>query len=144
MGGHFINSQGRYEDSDKLATFYATVEILNTQTKQWSSVSSLPFSTTCPAVSICGEHIYVHAGHAPQTSSKEAPSAVRCSLFSLVFSTPESDIWEKIATLPVKGSKLVTVKGCLLAVRGESTKKCLLKKFISTTLVPTYGRLSVK
>ena len=113
-----------------LAPFYATVEILNTNNKQWSSVSSLPFRTTRPSASICGEHIYLHAGHVPWSSSKEATSVVRCSLSSLALFTPKSDIWEKIASLPVKGSKLVTVKGCLLAVGGESTNKKVRAKEI--------------
>ena len=109
-------------------SFHTTVETLNTQTEQWSSVSSLPFPTCLPSVSICGEHICVHAGHVPRTSSQEATFVVRCSLFSLAFSTPESDIWEKIASLPVKGSKLVAVNGRLLAVGGESTNEVSTKE----------------
>ena len=108
------------------AFFYAIVEILNTQTKQWSSVSSLHFPTCEPSVSICGEHIYAHARYVPY--SIEATSVLRCSMFSLVFSTPESDIWEKIASLPVMKSELVSVKGQLLAVGGESSKDVPIKE----------------
>ena len=92
-------------------TSLASVEILNTISKQWSTVSSLPLPTHLPSVSICGECIYAILN----------ASVVRCSLFSLAFSTPIPVIWEEIASLPVEGSTLVSVKGHLLAVGGRST-----------------------
>ena len=113
-----VAGAGQNEDG-----FGATVETLNTHTKRWSTVSSLPFPTYSPSVSVCREHIYLHVGHVSQSSPQDATSVIRCSLFSLAFSTLESDIWEKIASLPVKGSKLVTVNGQLLAVGGESTNE---------------------
>ena len=109
--------------------FVATVEILNTHTKHWSQVSSLPFPTSWPSVSICGEYIYVHAGYVPYSiKSSEEHSVVMCSLLSLALSTPKSDIWEKIAYLPVMKSELVTIKGYLLAVGGESSKEVSTKE----------------
>ena len=109
--------------------FVATVEILNTHTKYWSQVSSLPFPTSWPSVSICGEYIYVHAGYVPYSiESSEEHSVVMCSLLSVALSTPKSDIWEKIASLPVIKSELVTVKGRLLAVGGEPSKEVSTKE----------------
>ena len=96
----------------------ATVEILNTRSKQWSSVSSLPFPSARPSISICEQYVYVHATNIPS----KRQYLVRCSLLSLTFSTPWPVIWEKVASLPVKGSTLVTVKGHLLALGGSSSK----------------------
>ena len=49
---------------------------------------------------------------------------VRYPLLSLAFSAPVPDTneWEKIATLPVEKSTLITVKGHLLAVGGWSVE----------------------
>ena len=98
------------------------VEILNIFDKQWSSVSPLPFPTKWPSVSISGGYLYIHVFNAPPNSIY---SLTRCSLVSLAFSsesTPKYFVWEKIASLPVNRSTLVTIKGHLLAVGGEFDK----------------------
>ena len=96
-----------------------TVEILNTFSKRWSNVSSLPSPIRQPSASICGEYIYLHDIHQPPKSKY---SVVRCSLFGLAFSTPNKVIWEDVASLQVRGFTFVNVKGHLLAVGGESIK----------------------
>ena len=90
-----------------------TVEILNIYNKHWSSVSSLPFTTSWPSMTICGECVYVHA---------DREVVAKCSLLTLILSIPTSDDWESISALPVKCSTLVTIKGHLLAVGGVSTR----------------------
>ena len=87
------------------------VEILNIHSKRWSNISSLPTPAINPSVSIFGGYIYLFGN-----------VLLKCSILSLVLSTPKSITWEEIASLPVKGSTLVTVKGHLLAVGGESAK----------------------
>ena len=98
-------------------TRLTVVEILNTVSKQWSSVCSLPFSTSGPSASTCGTYIYIHS-----QSESEEYSVVRCPLVALALSTPSSAIWERTASLPVRGSSLVSVKGHLLAVGGLYSK----------------------
>ena len=95
------------------------VEVLNTQTKQWCIANSLPFPTSCPSVSICGEHLYLHAGYA---SSEVKCSIIRCPLAALGSSSQIPASWEAIPSLPVQNSTLVTVKGHLLAVGGENSR----------------------
>ncbi len=90
------------------------VEVLSTPRKQWSTVSSLPLSMKQPSMAICGEHIYLHNNYIPT-------SVLKCSLFTLVQSRPSSDVWEKIASLPVSRSTLATINGLLLAVGGETS-----------------------
>ncbi|XP_064405234.1 probable serine/threonine-protein kinase drkD [Halichondria panicea] len=103
-------------DSKKIAT----VEILNTSNMRWSIVSSLPVLTNQPSTAICGDYVYIH----PQTSDgQEKYSVYKCSLSQLTESQPSSAIWEKIATLPVCWSSLVTVNGHLLAVGGWNSNR---------------------
>ncbi len=92
-----------------------TVEILNTVNKQWSSVSSLPVKMYYPSATICGDYVYIH----PRTNDQEKNFVYRCSLEQLVQSQPSSAIWEKITSLPVSHSTLVTVNGHLIAVGGK-------------------------
>lgn len=92
----------------------SSVEVLNTPKKQWSTVSSLPFSMKQPSMVICGEHIYIH-------NSYSSNSVFKCSLFSLAQSRQNSNVWDKIASLPVGRSTLATINGLLLAMGGETS-----------------------
>ncbi len=92
-----------------------TVEILNTASRQWSSVSSLPVAMSNPSATICGNYVYIH----PRTKDQEKNSVYKCSLEQLVQSQSFPSIWEKIISLPVSNSSLVSVNGHLLAVGGE-------------------------
>ena len=101
------------------------VEILNIHSKQWSKVSSVPFPAFNPSLSICEEYTYLaRRDNEPYLRrSKAQYSVVRCSLLPLVLSTASNPtIWKEIASLPVKYSTLVVIKGHLLAVGGVSTK----------------------
>ena len=87
------------------------VEVLATEMKQWSSVSSLSWLmykvSKVPVV--CKDIIYI-------ATNKHA--VWKCSVTSLVQSKPESDIWEKMV-LPVRESSLATLNGNLLAIGGK-------------------------
>ena len=111
---------GLSDGADGEDTELTTVEILSILSKQWSSVSSLPYPVSWPSVSIGGGHIYVHDTFVPS----EEHSVLRCSLLSLSMSAPTSVatavIWERIASLPVRGSTLVSVGDHLLAVGGSA------------------------
>ena len=91
-----------------------TVEVLATEMKQWSSVSSLSLfvNNVSTAPVVCKDIVYI---------ATDRPAVRKCSLISLVQSKPESDIiWEEMA-LPVRGSSLATVNGNLLAIGGKDT-----------------------
>ncbi len=98
-----------------------TVQTLDLHTKQWSHVSCLPFSTEQPSAAISGEYVYIHAGYA--SSEQDKYSVLRCSLQDLVQSTPSSDVWDTIASLPVRGSSLINVDNHIMAVGGLDSKK---------------------
>ncbi len=100
---------------ENIVLLLTTVEILNNANRQWSSVSSLPVKMRDPSTTICGDYVYIH----PCTDDQEKNSVYKCSLEQLVQSQPRSAIWEKITSLPVSYSSLVTVNGHLLAVSGK-------------------------
>ena len=122
-----------------------TVEILNTANMQWSIVSSLPVPTHQPSSTICGDYVYMHS----RTIDQEMYSVYKCSLRQLTQSQPSSAIWEKVVSLPVSYSSLVTVNGHLLAVGGWDSKRDKTKDIyqynmiswivISQMLTPQYG-----
>ena len=90
---------------------FTAVEILHTQTKQWSSVSSLPVPMPSPSLSVHGEHIYITYGK----------TLIKCSYVDLILSRPKFSTWTTMSD-QVRTSTIVNVKGHLLAVGGESYK----------------------
>ncbi|XP_064405539.1 probable serine/threonine-protein kinase kinY [Halichondria panicea] len=122
-----------------------TVEILNTVNMQWSIVSSLPVPTHQPSSTICGDYMYIHS----RTIDQEMYSVYKCSLRQLTQSQPSSAVWEKVVSLPVSYSSLVTINGHLLAVGGWDSKRDKTKDIyqynmiswtvISQMLTPQYG-----
>ena len=88
-----------------------TVEVLNINIKQWRRVTSLPSPSHQLSVTISGDYMYTHNAQ-PDSNL----SVIRCPLRSLIM------YWERIASLPVRTSTLVSVKGHLLAVGGKTAK----------------------
>jgi len=84
----------------------STVEILNTTSRLWSSVSSLPFTTDQPSICIHSDHIYIHQGITSTYS--EQHSVYKCSVATLVQSRLKSRVWKRIASLPVRYSTLTS------------------------------------
>ena len=104
---------GGWMNNDGSTSPTGTLEILNIFSKQWYQVCSLPFETTWPMVSISGDYIYVSNGY----------TCVRCSLLPFTPSPGTFDcIWEEIKSLQIEKFALVTMKGHLLAIGGQSTK----------------------
>ena len=101
-------------------SFLSTVEMLNTNDKQWRGVSSLPFPTSWPSASVCGEYIYLQAGC---TLSKEGFAVIRCKLITLLMSVSKSTNWETISSLPVTRASLVIINDLLLAVGGKNSDR---------------------
>ena len=99
------------------------VETLNIRSKEWSTVSSLPFSTIQASLTICRDFICLHPRRVPHWQDSFKQSVIKCSLGELVNSRPKSAKWRNICSLPVNGSTLVTLNGHLLAVGGQVTSK---------------------
>ena len=106
------------------------VEVMNINTKQWTTVSPLPQKQSALSATVCGDTLYLAGGWNNSSISK---SVFTCSLTDLLTS-PNSlgskirrtlvlsqgqNVWKEISSLPVKGSTLASFNGQLLAIGGE-------------------------
>ena len=92
---------------------FATVEVLNTETLQWSTASSLPVAVRYPQMTTCGGCLYL---------ADDESNVFSCSVEDLLKSTNSSDggsVWTRLASIPPsKGSTLATLRGRVLAIGG--------------------------
>ena len=106
-----------------------TVEVMNTETLQWSTASSLPFRLCYGSATICQDRIYL-LGYITNT---EPRSVLFCSMADLRQSCRSpllgvgawinkltlETVWERVDDLPVNFSTCATLCGRLLAVGGN-------------------------
>ena len=103
--------------------YLKTVEIMNTDTHQWSTAADLPqeMYMWSASATVCGDRIYM---------SKEK-SVITCSLPALLQScrpkifkaqpstpSPQGPVWSTVTDLPVEQSTLVSINNRLLAIGG--------------------------
>ena len=90
------------------------VEVLNTETLQWSTANNLPEAVLYPQMTTCGGCLYL---------ANDISSVFSCSMKDLLKSTNSSDgdsVWTKLASIPISnGSTLATLGGRVLAIGGE-------------------------
>ena len=102
------------------------VEVMDSETLQWSTASSLPFALRNATATICQDCIYLLGYY----RSSEPRSVLACSMADLLQScrpqslgtrletlTPQ-EVWHRVADLPVCSSSCATLCGQLLAVGG--------------------------
>lgn len=94
-----------------------SVEILNTASKQWSSVSSLPGHLDYPSATIWQDYVFIHL----RKSGSKENSVYKCSLEKLILSEPIYDSFYMGGNcfFASQLSSFVTVDGHVLAVGGE-------------------------
>ena len=98
-----------------------TVEIMNTDTRQWSTAADLPQPMDMASATVCGDRIYM----------SYEKSVITCSLLALLQScspkifeaqpstpSPQGPVWSTVADLPVERSTLVSINNRLLAIGG--------------------------
>ena len=108
----------------------SVVEVLNTETLQWSSAPSLPLPLKNASAAICGGDLYLLGGVDKDFFGSK--TVFTCSVNALVKSCEPksfggrlmsalspSNMWKRIADLPVTKSTCVSLCGHLLAVGGE-------------------------
>ena len=107
----------------------STVEVMNTETHQWSTAADLPQPIHSASATVCGDQLYMLGSDKLHYHSK---SVYTCSvsdlLQSCVSSQPQlptskrtnevSILWRQIADLPVIRSTCVSCYGQLLAIGG--------------------------
>ena len=102
------------------------VEVMDTETLQWSTASSLPFALVYASATICQDRIYL-LGY---DMRNEPRSVLACSMADLLQSCQLQsqrarletltlqEVWQRVADLPVRSSSCATLCGQLLAVGG--------------------------
>ena len=124
-GHSLIVAGGNKDGSNRLAT----VEVLDTDARQWSIASSLTRPLTDATMSICGERLYMLGG-IDQTGLTR--SVLSCSIPELLQSCETqplagklrtapantSTIWRQVADVPHYKSSCATLCGQLVAVGG--------------------------
>ena len=117
---------GGFRDS----SYLDIVEVMNINTKQWTTVSPLPQKQSALSATVCGDTLYLAGGWNNSSISK---SVFTCSLTDLLTSpnslgskirrtlvlSQSQNVWKEISSLPVKGSTLASLNGQLLAIGGE-------------------------
>ena len=109
-----------------------TVEIMNTETFQWSTAANLPEPLVNASAAICGNSIYLLGGKNISLSSTK--SVYTCTVSALLrscrshslgqwfkkaLSTSQSNIWSSVANVPVASSTCLSFHGQLLAIGGS-------------------------
>ena len=114
-------------------TTLTTVEVMNTDTLQWSKTSSLPHPLTQASATACGDRVYLLGGL--DQHGRLSQSVFTCSLSALLqsqtakakmksfFKAGNSSVWHMIAHLPVFCSTGATLNGKLLAVGGNTPEE---------------------
>ena len=125
---HLIVAGGAVGLLDKLNT----VEVMDTKSLVWSTVTSLPHPYSDASMTICEDQLYMLGG----TNDKDKTKAVlTCSLTELLQSSSLSiwhrvtdalklsSIWYRVADAPAYRSTCAAVNGELLAVGGHRRRK---------------------
>ena len=98
-------------------TTLATVEVMDTDTLQWSTASNLPRPLYDASATVCGDRVYLVGGKDEQ--GHPTKSVFTCSLNSLLKLQNVESVWNPMANLPVKCSTSVKQNEQLLAVGGK-------------------------
>ena len=108
-----------------------TVEVMDTETLQWSTASSFPHPLCSATATLCGDKLYMLGGWVQSARSK---SVFTCSLAALLQSCkPQSlggqlktlslarrpKVWHQLADTPYTLSRCVSLQGQLLSVGGQ-------------------------
>ena len=115
------------KDRDKVVM--RKVEVMNTETHQWSTASDLPAPRLYSSITICDDILYMLGG---ACGAKHIPvrSVYICSLSALLQScqpahltdrvsvVDQTSMWSRVEDLPVTSSTCVSLHGQLLAVGG--------------------------
>ena len=100
-------------------TILSTVEVMNTDTQQWSTASGLPYPLIDASATVSGGRVYLVGGK--DKNGHPTQSVLTCSLNALFQSQTDGSVWNTVADLPVVCSTSITLNGQLLAVGGKDS-----------------------
>ena len=132
----------------------STVEVMDTDTLQWSTASSLPHPLSETTATLCRDQVYLLGGI--DQSAKQSKSVFACSLAALLqscrpqfpgadqktlLSASESKVWHKLPESPYCLSTCTSLHGQLLAVGGCELLGTFVRK---TTMIHMYNTTTNK
>ena len=109
--------------------FLDIVEVMNINTKQWTTVCPLPQKQQQLSAIVCGDTLYLAGSF--DSGYKSSKSVFTCSLTDLLTSSnslgskirrtfsQSQNVWNEISSLPVAQSTLASFNGQLLAIGGR-------------------------
>ena len=107
----------------------STVEVMNTETHQWSTAADLPQPMCIASVTVCGDQLYMLGGFTQNVTATKVvyTCSVRILLQSCVRYPQEGaalidevSIWRRITDLPVTASTCEFFHGRLLVIGGHT------------------------
>ena len=115
--GHSLIVAGGFNGAQILTV----VEVLNTDARQWSTASPLPYPFSSASASICGETLYVLGGYIHP--NKPTRLVLTCSIPELLKSSQMHSptiepIWKRVVDSPYYFSSCATLYGELYLVGG--------------------------
>ena len=101
--------------------FYETVEVMNTETLQWSTAATLPQPVFNGPAAVCGDHVYILS-----VSSHDSKSMYTCSINALLQSCKSrpmarARVWNRVTAPPVTKTTCVSIDGRLLTIGGRKS-----------------------
>ena len=123
-----IVAGGRNKDGSLLQA----IEVMNTETLQWSTAADLPKPLLCAQVSVCGVQVYI-SGRANMYTCSMLTLIQSCKSFLAGIRNRGARVWREVAAPRVEETTYVTVHGRLLTVGGKGTDQK------STTAVHMYN-----
>ena len=107
---------------DRNMSTLRTVEVLNTETLQWSTAADLPQPLVFAPAMVCCDHIHILDEFTMYTCSKSIfPSIPEQKSVLTRLWNRRVEVWKKIAAPPVTETTCVSIHGQLLAVGGKNS-----------------------
>ena len=118
-------------------TCTSAVEVLSSETGQWSTLTPLPFPLRLMSPAISNGRCYLIGGDCQEGVPNTAYSAsLPILLASAFYPSPSSAVWEVLPNCPLYASTAAELGGCILVLGGTN------QAMISSTDVYLYSRKS--
>jgi hypothetical protein len=108
------------------------VEVMNTETLQWSTAADLPQPLKFAPASVCGDQVYILWKYNMYTSSLQALLQSRKS-FLASFRNRGARVWKEVTAPPVIATTCVSIHSRLIAIGGKGSDRK------STTAIHLYN-----
>ena len=105
-------------ETDRGRSLMRTVEVMDTETLQWSTAADLPQPLSKAPGAVCGDHVYI------LSLWGGLKSMYTCSVSALLQSCrsrPTAGVWNTVAAPPVTHTTCVSTHGRLLAIGGRDS-----------------------